>query len=56
MSTATTSAYVPDPLDTLRESFALHLDASRSPKTSRIYLAGLDALTSGCDQFRTGWQ
>lgn len=44
MSLSTTSAYVPDALHTLRESFALHLDATRATKTSRIYLAALDAL------------
>jgi site-specific recombinase XerD len=44
MTTGTTSAYVPDALDTLRDSFALHLDATRKPKTRRIYLAALDAL------------
>jgi site-specific recombinase XerD len=44
MPTVPTSAYVPDALTTLRESFALHLDATRAAKTSRIYLAALDAL------------
>jgi len=44
MTTKTVSAYVPDALDTLRDSFALHLDATRKSKTSRIYLAALDAL------------
>lgn len=39
-----TSTYAPDALHTLRESFALHLDASRADKTARIYLAALDAL------------
>lgn len=39
------TVYAPDSLTSLRESFALHLAASRSPKTSRIYLAALDALT-----------
>jgi len=39
-----TSTYAPDALVTLRESFALHLDASRSDKTAKIYLAALDAL------------
>src|SRR4051812_45435406 len=39
-----TAAYAPDALDTLRESFALHLAASRSDKTARIYLSALDAL------------
>ncbi len=36
--------YAPDSLASLRDSFALHLDATRAPKTSRIYLAALDAL------------
>ncbi len=44
MSPSTTSVYVPDALHTLRDSFALHLAATRAPKTSRIYLAALDAL------------
>ena len=44
MTTAPTSAYVPDALHTLRESFALHLDATRADKTARIYLTSLDAL------------
>lgn len=39
-----TSAYLPDALGSLRDSFALHLGATRSPKTSRIYLAALDGL------------
>ena len=34
----------PDALSSLRESFALHLDATRRPKTTRIYLAALDGL------------
>ena len=41
---ATTSVYVPDALDTLRDSFALHLAATRSQSTIRIYLAALDGL------------
>ena len=40
----TTSTYVPDALHTLRDSFRLHLDASRAAQTSRIYLAALDGL------------
>jgi site-specific recombinase XerD len=40
----TTSTYAPDALRSLRESFALHLDATRAPKTSRIYLDALDHL------------
>ena len=44
MTTGTTSAYAPDALHTLRDSFELHLGASRAAKTTRIYLAALDAL------------
>src|SRR5262245_50890347 len=44
MTATTTSAYAPDALASLRDSFALHLDATRSDKTARIYLAALDAL------------
>ena len=44
MATATTSAYAPDALTSLRDSLALHLDATRSDRTTRIYLAALDAL------------
>jgi site-specific recombinase XerD len=36
--------YAPDALRTLRDSFALHLDATRSAKTARIYLDALDSL------------
>lgn len=39
-----TSTYAADALHTLRESFALHLDASRADKTARIYLSALDSL------------
>ncbi len=39
-----TSTYAPDALDTLRESFALHLDATRAPKTAHLYLTALDSL------------
>jgi site-specific recombinase XerD len=39
-----TVTYVPDALASLRESFALHLDATRKPKTARIYLDALDNL------------
>ncbi|MGD0861752.1 MAG: tyrosine-type recombinase/integrase [Candidatus Limnocylindrales bacterium] len=39
-----TSTRAPDALSSLRDSFALHLGADRSPKTSRIYLAALDRL------------
>jgi site-specific recombinase XerD len=41
---ANASIYAPDALTSLRESFALHLDATRAPKTTRIYIAALDAL------------
>lgn len=44
MTIAPTSAYVPDALRTLRDSFALHLDATRADKTATIYLAALDSL------------
>lgn len=40
----TVTAYLPDALRSLRESFGLHLSASRSEKTTRIYLAALDRL------------
>jgi hypothetical protein len=40
-----TTSYAPDALTSLRESFALHLDATRSAKTARIYLDALDSLT-----------
>ena len=46
MGSTVTSAYVPDALHTLRESFALHLDATRAAKTSRIYLDALDRLVA----------
>ncbi len=39
------TTYAPDALASLRDSFALHLDATRSPKTSRIYLDAVDRLT-----------
>jgi site-specific recombinase XerD len=44
MQASVTSEYAPDALGSLRDSFALHLDATRSDKTARIYLAALDAL------------
>lgn len=49
MTTATASTYVPDALASLRDSFALHLDATRQPKTARIYLAALDGLIAHLD-------
>jgi len=39
-----TSTYAPDALRSLRDSFALHLDATRAPKTRRIYLDAADHL------------
>jgi site-specific recombinase XerD len=39
-----TSSYAPDALASLRDSFALHLDATRAAKTARIYLDALDRL------------
>jgi site-specific recombinase XerD len=44
-----TLSYAPDALHTLRDSFALHLDASRSDSTQRIYLAALDRLIGHLD-------
>jgi site-specific recombinase XerD len=44
MGSTVTSTYAPDALASLRDSFALHLDATRADKTARIYLAALDAL------------
>src|SRR5690606_29861546 len=44
LSTQTTLTHAPDSLHSLRDSFALHLDATRAAKTRRIYLASLDAL------------
>jgi site-specific recombinase XerD len=38
------ATYAPDALANLRDSFALHLDATRKPKTARIYLDALDNL------------
>lgn len=42
--TVNASTYAPDALTSLRESFGLHLDATRAAKTTRIYLSALDAL------------
>jgi site-specific recombinase XerD len=42
--TPTATRYAPDALLTLRDSFALHLDASRTSSTRRIYLNALDRL------------
>jgi site-specific recombinase XerD len=48
-SGAAIAAYAPDALASLRESFALHLDATRKPKTARIYLDALDNLIGHLD-------
>lgn len=40
----TSTAYAPDALTSLRDSFALHLSANHSPKTAVIYLRTLDHL------------
>lgn len=44
MSLTATSTHAPDALHTLRESYSLHLDATRSAKTALLYLAALDSL------------
>lgn len=44
MSAITTSTYSPDALASLRESFALHLAATKAAKTADIYLGALDSL------------
>jgi site-specific recombinase XerD len=44
MTGTATSTYSPDALASLRDSFALHLDATKAPKTSVIYLGALDSL------------
>lgn len=44
-----TSTLAPDALASLRDSFALHLDATRAPKTARIYLDALDSLIRHLD-------
>jgi hypothetical protein len=44
-----TTTYAPDALANLRDSFALHLDATRAPKTTRIYLDALDSLVRHLD-------
>ena len=45
MGSASTT-YAPDALASLRESYALHLDATRAPRTRDVYLAALDSLRS----------
>ena len=40
----TAATYAPDALRNLRDSFALHLEATRAKKTTRIYLNALDNL------------
>ncbi len=47
--TVKASTYAPDALASLRDSFALHLDATRSSKTTKIYLSALDALIRHLD-------
>ena len=42
--TTATSTYAPDAIHTLRDSFALHLSATRADETTRIWLAALDSL------------
>src|SRR4051794_24381468 len=39
-----TATHVPDHVASLRDSFELHLQATRQPSTTRIYLAALDGL------------
>ncbi|MEW6226012.1 MAG: site-specific integrase [Chloroflexota bacterium] len=39
-----TKTRVPDHVSSLRDSFALHLEATRQPSTTRIYLDALDGL------------
>ena len=40
----TTTTRIPDHIVSLRDSFALHLEATRQPSTTRIYLSALDGL------------
>lgn len=40
----TTSIYSPDALASLRDSYSLHLNATKAPKTTVIYLGALDSL------------
>jgi site-specific recombinase XerD len=49
MGATVTPAYAPDDLSGLRESFALHLEATRAEKTTRIYLDALDHLIAHLD-------
>jgi site-specific recombinase XerD len=44
MTGTATSTYSPDALASLRDSYALHLDATKAAKTSVIYLGALDSL------------
>ena len=39
-----TRTHVPEHIGSLRDSFALHLEATRQPSTTKIYLAALDGL------------
>ena len=49
MAEVTEITYELDALSSLRDSFALHLSATRAEKTARIYLAALDALIRHLD-------
>lgn len=44
-----TATRVPDHISSLRDSFALHLEATRQPSTTRIYLDALDGLIRHLD-------
>jgi site-specific recombinase XerC len=46
----TVTAAPVDALSSLRDSLALHLDATRAPKTARIYLDALDNLLRHLDE------
>lgn len=49
MAEMTQTTHELDALSSLRDSFALHLSATRAEKTARIYLAALDALIRHLD-------
>jgi len=44
-----TRTHAPDHIGSLRDSFALHLEATRQPSTTKIYLAALDGLIRHLD-------
>ena len=44
MVTTPSTTYSPDALASLRESYALHLSATRAPRTQDVYLDALDSL------------